>query len=302
MKIKLCRVINHQHKADAYIQALANAGYEFTERDNVQGVMFYLVDGDWRTPMMENAHSRNIPVFLYPHAARPMVIYDGCVEPQPVRAMFTQAPGGKQLMEKIAYPYPVEVTGWAYSEIRPFHPVTEVKRILFAPIHPNGTGYLNRIDKDLTYFRLNQYCRETGAELSIRVIGNPKDSGLGDVPPELIHRGKKNNSTADMLTADVVAAHQTFAYMAVALGIPTVMIGEDIPPRSGNSEAGFSYVKHWDEYKELLMFPLDLLNGEPAEIIAKAAAGSPEVEDWKTRLIGKSFDGPAFVRTLESYL
>ena len=90
--------------------------------------------------------------------------------------------------------------------------------------------------------------------------------------------------------------------MAVALGIPTVMMGEDVPPRSGNTEAGFCYVKHWDDYKADLMYPLDILADDPETVIGKACAGSSAVENWKQRLIGEPFDGPAFVRKLESYL
>lgn len=141
--------------------------------------------------------------------------------------------------------------------------------------------------------------------MSIRLIGNRQDCGLDGVPAgEFVewHSGRKNNSTVDMDAADVVVSHQTFAWMAVALGKPTVMMGEDVPPRSGNSDAGFCYVKHWDDYKADLMFPLDILNGDPEEIIAKAAAGDPAVEEWKARLIGEPFDGPAFVEKLESYL
>lgn len=306
--IRLCRVFDHQNKAAAYKAALSRANYFFTERDNVQGVRFYLSDADWRKTMMDEAASRHVPVFLYPHAARPMVIYDGCVEPQKVRCMFTQAPGGKELMEIIHYPYPVEVSGWAYSEIRPFRPVEKVERVLFAPIHPNANGWLSEVDKDLnrkTYRALYDWCQKTGASMSIRLIGTRQDSGLDSVPVgEFVewHPGRKNNTTVDMEAADVVVSHQTFAWMAVALGKPTVMMGEDVPPRSGNSDAGFCYVKHWDDYKDLLTFPLDILNGDPAEVIETAAATDEPIKEWRDRFIGKPFDGPAFVEKLESYL
>ncbi len=305
MRIKLCRVIDHQNKSAAYREALEKAGYLFTDRDNVQGVRFILSDADWRLNLMENAAKRNIPVFLYPHAARPMVQYDGCVEPRAVRCMFTQAPGGAEIMRRIGYPYPVEVSGWAYSAVRPFRPVSAVRRILFAPIHPNANGFLHKVDKDLnarTLQRLESFCRETGAALSVRLIGTPQQCGLTFGEGTEVHSGRKNNSSADMESADVVVSHQTFAYIAAALGIPTVMMGEDVPPRSGNSDAGFCYVKHWDDYKDLLMYPLDILNGDPAEVIGKAAAGCAEAEAWKQRFIGDPFDGREFVRKLESYL
>lgn len=302
----ICRVFDHQNKSAKYKEALANAGYRFTERQYCQGVRFFLSDADWRTDMMEEAREKNIPVFLYPHAARPMVQYDGCVEPKPVRAMFTQAPGGVEIMKRIGYPYPVEVSGWAYSDVKPFRPVKDVKRILYAPIHPNANGYLHEVDKDLncrTLERLTAYCHDRKIQLSVRYIDEPEKSGLRNVSPDVeMHRGKKNNTTFDMETADVVVAHQTFAYMAVALGIPTVMMGEDVPPRSGNTEEGFCYVQHWDDYKDDLMFPLDILQGETEDVIQAACEGSEAVEAWKAKYIGEPFDGPAFVKKLESYL
>ena len=310
MNYKLCRVIDHQNKSEAYRNALSAAGYFFTDRDNTQGTRFILSDADWRTDTMHTAAARGIPVFLYPHAARPMVIYDGCVTPRPVRAMFTQAPGGAELMKVIKYPYPVEVTGWAFSEVRNFRPVEKVNRVLFAPIHPNGNGYLHPVDKEInakTFGRLQIWCYENKAQLSVRYIGTPEQCGLGsaaafEAPYIEWHKGKKNNTTLDMEQADLIVAHQTFAFLAVAMGIPTVMMAEDVPPRSGNTDAGFCYVRHWDEYKHLLMYPLDILHGDKEKTIEKAMAGCPEVEDWKARLIGQPFDGPAFVEKLESYL
>ena len=308
MKPKLCRIIDHQFKSVRFRDALKDAGYLDTERLHAQGIRFVLSDADWRMGVMEDAAERGIPVFLYPHAARPMVQYDGCVEPHPVRCMFTHAEGGVELMRIIGYPYPVEVTGWAFSDIRPFRPVKTVKRILYAPIHPNANGYLHQVDKDLnrrTYQRLADWCEKTGAQMSIRYIGTLEQCGLDGLPgSDLIewHRGKKNNSSMDMMTADLVVAHQTFAYIAVALGIPTVMMGEDVPPRSGNAEEGFCYVSHWDDYKDLLMYPLDILKDDPDEVIRTAASTDEPIKEWRDRYIGKPFDGPAFVKKLESYL
>lgn len=310
---KLCGVIDHQNKSKAYREALQAAGWHFTERELVQGLRFILTDADWRERTMANAAILQTPVFLYPHAARPMVQYDGCVSPKPVRCMFTHAEGGKAIMDKIGYPNPVEVAGWSYSEIRPFKPKDKIGLICFAPIHPNANGWLSDPDKDLnrrTLERLTAYCKKTKTLLSVRYIGSLEQNGIPELEricaeePELIeaHKGKKNNSALDILGADVVVAHQTFAWIAVALGIPTVMMGEDVPPRTGNSEETFEYVRHWDDYKADLMFPLDILNGDPAETIGKACAGSADVEAWRERLIGEPFDGPRFVETLEAYL
>ena len=304
MKLKLCRIVDHQHKSAMFREALADAGYYNTERIHAQGLRFVLTDADWRSDV-DDAADRGIPVFLYPHAARPMVQYDGCVDPKPVRAMFTHAEGGAELMRRIGYPNPVEVTGWAYSEVRPFRPVEKVRKILYAPIHPNANGWLSEVDKDLnrkTLERLEAYSRETGAELSVRMVGTADQNGLAFGEGTEVHAGKKNNTTADMEGADLVVSHQTFAYLAVALGIPTVMMGEDVAPRSGNSDEGFCYSKHWDEYRDYLMYPLDILQGDTAEVIETAASTDEPIKEWRDRFIGKPFDGPAFVKKLESYL
>ena len=311
--MKLYALEDHQRKSLCFQEALADADYVVARHMNVQHIRFLLSDADWRDDLMNTATLMDLPVFLYPHAARPMVIYDGCVKPRPVTCMFTQAPGGAYLMKKIGYPYPVEVTGWGFSELRPFKPVERVRKIMFAPIHPNGNGYLHQVDKDLnrrTLERLVEYCKANDVELTVRYIGTLEQCGIPELGqiceemPELFeaHKGKKNNTTFDMESSDVVVSHQTFAYMSVALGKPTVMIGEDVPPRSGNREDGFKYVEHWASYKDYLMFPLDILQSDTAETIAKACEGSREVADWRERLIGEPFDGPRFVKTLESYL
>ena len=70
---KICSVIDHQNKSLAYREALAKAGYFFVDRFLVQGLRFILADADWREDMMRDAAELDTPVFLYPHAARPMV-------------------------------------------------------------------------------------------------------------------------------------------------------------------------------------------------------------------------------------
>ena len=311
--IKLFAFEDHQNKGAAYADALADHGYFQARHVNVQGLRFLLTDADWSSrAFAAAARSREIPIFLYPHAARPMVQYDGCVEPNRVTAMFTQAPGGKAIMERIGYPYPVEVSGWAYCPIRDFVP-RKVSRVLFAPIHPNQNGYLNRIDKDLnrrTFAKLEAWCRETGTALSVRFIGpDPAQSGLADEygrTEDTVdwHQGKKNNSTADMLTADLVVSHQTFAWMAVASGIPTLMMGEDVPPRTGNTDAGFRFVDHWDDYKDDLMFPLDILDESRTtdDWIRLASSTDEPIRNWRANFIGEPFDPDRFVKTLEGYL
>ena len=306
---KIFRMAHHQNKENAFKAALRSRGWHESQYRFSQYISFGLFDGDWREAMIDQMKGK--PWFLYPHAARPMVQYDGCVEPRKdCRAMFVSAPAGVYLMEKIGYPCEVIEIGWSLCPIRPFQQKEEAKHIVFAPIHPNGNGFLADVDKKLnqeTYERLVKYAEMHEATVTVRFCRDIKDNGLGKAmteqhPNVIWKQAYPDGSTEDIKNADVVVAHQTYAYMAVALGVPTVMMGEDVPPRSGNSEAGFCYVTHFDAYRDYLMFPLDILHGETENVIQTACEGSDAVEDWKSRFIGKPFDGDRFVDAIEERL
>lgn len=305
--LKVYRMSHHQNKENAFKQALTSRGWYESRYIRSNSVAFGLFDADWRAGDIEDLKGK--PYFLYPHAARPMVQYDGCVVPRKdCRAMFVSAPAGMYLMKKIGYPCEVVEVGWSLTEIRSFRARESVKSICFAPIHPNANGYLNQVDKDLNYRtleRLTEYCHNNGAKLSIRCIGEPELSGLPDVSGCSfieMHQGVKDSSTNDILKNDLVVAHQTFAYMAVALGVPTVMMGEDIAPRSGNTDDSFIYSANFEKYRDYLAFPLDILNGDPEKVIRIAIEGSEAVEDWKQRFIGKPFLPDYFVDCIEERL
>lgn len=307
--LKIFRMAHHQNKENAFRSALLARGWHETQYKHSQFVSFGLFDGDWRLAQIGQMDGK--PWFLYPHAARPMVQYDGCVEPRKdCRAMFVSAPAGVYLMEKIGYPCEVIEVGWSLCPIQPFQRKAEARNITFAPIHPNGNGFLADVDKRLnfnTYRRLVKYAETHEATVTVRYCRDIRDNGLGGAmaerhPNVIWKQAYPDGSTGDITNADVVVGHQTFAYMAVALGVPTVMIGEDVPPRSGNSDAGFCYVTHWDAYKAYMMFPLDILQGDTENVIQTACDGSDAVEDWKARFIGKPFDPDRFVDAIEERL
>ena len=306
---KIFRMSHHQNKENAFSEALRFRGWHESRYVRSRDVRFGLFDADWRPADIEALNGA--PYFLYPHAARPMVQYDGCVKPRSdCRAMFVSADAGLYLMEKIGYPCEVVKVGWTLTKIRPFQPKAEAKKIVFAPIHPNANGWLSEVDKDLnrkTYATLTKYAEETGASILVRFCRRIEDNGLGAEieaghPNVIWKQASPDGSTHDITTADLVVAHQTFAYMAVALGVPTVMMGEDIPPRSGNSDAGFCFSEHFDDYKDYLMFPLDILNGDPAEIISRAISTGEDIADWRSRFIGEPFNAEFFVKSIEERL
>jgi hypothetical protein len=277
-------------------------------------VLFDLSNGRGHTgwhPILEAAHASGTPVVMYPHAARPMVQWDGILAPSPMtRCSFAHAPGGVEVLKRFGYPYPVEAAGWSLCPLRPFTPVERVRHIVYGPIHPNTNGWLHQDELSINrraFERLRAYCRETGTKLTVRYLRGLVQNGLEKVEGVSYVQGRADQSTAEIDQADLVVGHQTFAYLAAARGKPTLMMAEDIPPRSGNRLELYRYVASWEKYGDYLAYPLDILATDgsvaaTAALIERACAGDPAAAEWRARFIGQPFDGPAFVRTLESYL
>lgn len=307
--LKIYRMSHHQNKENAFKQALSARGWYESHYLRSQFVKFGLFDADWRAADIDNLNGK--PYFLYPHAARPMVQYDGSVTPRKdCRTMFVSAPAGVYLMDKIGYPCEVVEVGWSLTPVKAFQPKAKAEKITYAPIHPNANGYLNEVDKNLNrkaYRQIVDFAEKNNAHVTVRYCRNIIDNGLGEEiekadPCVTWKSAHTDSSTDDITKADLVVSHQTFAYMSVALGVPTVMMGEDIAPRSGNREDGFTYAAHFEEYRDYLAFPLDILNGDPEEVIKTAVTGSEAVEDWKARFIGEPFRPDYFVDCIEERL
>lgn len=303
---------SHQGKEKGFVLALRAAGYvpilaQNGDRSRLGRTRFMLLD-------LPRGRYSSTPakVFFYPHAARPMVQWDGILAPWPQTACsFEHAPGGAEVLRRCGYPHPVEVVGWSYCEQRPFRPVEKVKRVLFGPIHPNGNGYLCPTDLEinrLAFQRVLAYCRASGAKLTVRYLRGIHQNGLEkDIRGVAYNQAHPNLTVADIDAADLVVAHQTLAYLAVARGKPVLMMGEDRPPRSGNSNENIQTVRSWELYADLLMYPLDILAGdgsvgETAELVQEACRGNLQTQTWRANFIGKPFDAAGFVRKLESYL
>lgn len=307
--LKTFRLHHHQNKEKAFYNALRSRGWYESRYINSQNVRFGLFDADWRAADIDDLKGK--PYFLYPHAARPMVQYDGSVTPRKdCRTMFVSAPAGVYLMDKIGYPCEVVEIGWSLTPVKMFWPRATVEKITFAPIHPNANGYLNEIDKDLNrkaYRRIVDYAEKNEATVTVRYCRNIVDNGLGEEiaeanPCVIWKPAETDSSTDDITKADLVVSHQTFAYMSVALGVPTVMMGEDIPPRSGNRDDGYTFSQHFEDYRDYLAFPLDILADDPEKVIQTAITGSEAVEDWKARFIGDPFRPDYFVDCIEARL
>ena len=305
----------HQHKGRAYVAALEKAGHWRTFRKI--GADFLFVDHDIGPKGIgirrgiELAHNNGVPVFIYPHSARPNVMADTHAPWPHTRALFTISEGHKEVLQALNYPCPVEVTGWTYSEIRPFKQVIPGKKInvLFAPIHPNANGYLNHEDRALNRRVYNLLVNMPEINLTVRHINSLKLNGIIRCVNDqaVFVEGKTDGTTKEIEEADVVIGSYTLAYITVALGKPLVMMGEQMRPHVGNTEGLIFYSKNWEKYREIMRYPFEiedvLISYDAAlEMLTTAMSKSQAVEDWKRRFIGQPFDSDRFVEKVNSYL
>jgi hypothetical protein len=134
--------------------------------------------------------------------------------------------------------------------------------------------------------------------LVVRFSGSLEDNGLPleDVEYEEATMSLENSLQSIQGGYDAVVAHQTFAYLAIASGIPTVMFGEWVPPHSMSIT-----VKSWERYKDLLMYPLDILVGDPRDVLEQAICSDEPIREWKQNFIGTPFNPSCFVQQIERY-
>jgi hypothetical protein len=302
-------VRGHHNKEQAYIKALIKHGYIFTGtlRTNI-GFVFYDHDLGKRWSILQRAHNKRIPLFLYPHAARPNLTWDGPFTPfSHFRCQFMISETHRKIMEIIKYPCPMEVVGWSMCDVLPFRPTKKVEKILFAPIHSNSNGTMGEVDKDVNrraFERVKDYSDKIGAHLKVRHIWELWKSGLQYADGVEYEQGQPDNSYDDIEWADLVVSHQTFQWLSTARGKPTIGMGEDVPSHT-IVENELRYVENWDLYKDLLMYPLDILSVPPEDVgklVERVCSTDEDIRDWKNRFMGLPFDGDDFVKKLEKYL
>lgn len=299
----------HQGKHRAYWDALKAHGWQSLSYTRADVALFdndVGPRGQGFRPELATLHERDVPVFMYPHAARPALTWD-MREPWPwTKAYFAIAEGHKEVMARYGYPFPVEVTGWTYCPILPFERCDEdVPRVLFAPIHAESNGYMRKSAVDANrkvYADLVELAAWGAISLAVRHVGPLSRSRLERAADACYIAGRADGCYDDIENADVVIANQTYAYMAVAMGKPTVMFLDTERPCSGASQSGMVYAQQWDAYREAMRYPFNAEDGELMAMIRQACSQNSDVDLWKRRFIGEMFDPDEFVDRLERYL
>lgn len=308
---------DHQFKGAAYSRALLDAGYRRCDFAADPELVMAMFDHDVGVDRpdgirggLEYLHGRNVPVFLYPHAARPMVQYDGIFDAWPhTRCRFAIGPGEVEVMQAFGYEIPMEVVGWSFCGLKEFQsgrarhasPV----RVLFGPIHPNNNGWLSDVDKACNQRTFDLLLKTPGIELTVRHVKRIDLSGIRTMPGIKYVLGRTDGSTAEIDEADVVIGHQTFAFMAAARGKPLIMFGDQVTPHAGNRPHTLKYVKSYEKYREIMRYPAEVesvCDGEGMRDLIERVIVSDVGKEWKGKFIGRAFDNEKFIEVVESYL
>jgi hypothetical protein len=295
---------NHQGKGSAYIQALLGAEFEL----DAARPDFVLIDhdigknGQGLRSAVEKHLKAKIPVFLYPHAARPMVQWDGIYPVnEQINGSFVIAAGHVEVMRRYGYPLPTWPVGWTYCRIKSFR-AGNVKNILFAPIHPNASGWLCEEDRQANAQAFEALLKLKGVAILVRYIRGLSAQGLWAQRGVRYLQARPDGSHHEIDWADLTVAHQTHAYLAIARGKPTIMLGDRMCPHSGNHPDNLRWAANWESYREYLAYPYDVADGNLAAQIGEASHSDAAIREWRERFIGQPFDGKAFVNQIRKVM
>lgn len=284
---------NNGNKGDLVAAALRDAGH--TIRENGTGDIA-VCDHDANTGLCDR-HER---VVLYPHGGNPLFDWDEANDVHPhVRAHLTHGPGNVEVMEAYGYPAPLTAVGWCYSEVAPPRYPSDIRRILFAPSHPSGAGYLNP-----TIASINQRACSalvaTGAEVHLRLFMGHDAAGHGitDTTGITATTNWKLLAHDDIDAADLVVSDGTLAHLALARGVPVLWITSDIFDL-GNTGYGECWPAHWAELAPMVRYPYDMDDDNLDDLLTAVCAPSMAVEEYRRRFIGGPFDAGRVVSVCE---
>jgi len=243
------------------------------------------------------------PIIIFPHAARPDLTYDAFLGSNLVTATLVVSQEHAEILRLTGHGEPLHPIGWSLCPVKKFRP-HKLENVLYAPIHPRNSAMDKNVNQ-LTFNKLAPLAVSGKIKLTVRFIPTMEENGIVPVEhPNITYAsGSKNGDYSQIRQADVVVSHQTFAWMSVALGIPTVMMAEDMVCHWETRPGKLTVAKTWDTYKHLLMYPLDILQADDTmALLERAASTDEDIRDWKLRMIGEPFDEDKFMQIIESYI
>jgi len=299
---------DHQEKGQAYEQAMRNAGWK--PADYTQNPTVALFDSDvtkWRIDRI-NKMPESCLIFLFGHTARPPLWYDfrECHPHPKTTAIFVPSIGHKQVLDRIGVTKPVHIVGWSFCDQREFAPVSKIiRKVTFAPIHANTNGWNAPVNQEINHKimdRLLEAQKAHSFDITVRYLRSLDSCGLHRISNVKYVLGLPDQSFKEIDTADLVIGTETYAYLAIARGKPTLMMAENVPPRIGNSQDNFDYVKSWDKYRDIMEYPLDSAVGNLWDTMQSACKPREDVSSWRERMIGDPFSPTNFIKIVKQYI
>lgn len=300
-------IVEHQGKEKKYVKALENGDFVRAMQPNHR-TKIALVDYDMKQSRQEKMRYWKdrygiSKFFVYPHAARVNVIGDIYPSWEHTNAQFVTTSAHAEIMRLYGYVKPVYPVGWTLCDLV----TTEFQRrtlekVVFAPIHPR----MSCIDMETNrqaFMLLSRMAKEGKFELTVRFIHGLENSGLPparEYPWVTFVEGRQDGSIEMIDQASLVVSHQTYAYLAIARKVPTLMMNEHIPPKDFTRDGTILYVKNWDAYRHLLQYPLDILNTpDPYGLMQHACETDADIQEWRENNVGsKMFDEHEFLHRI----
>jgi hypothetical protein len=233
---------------------------------------------------------------IYPHGASFAMGHDLAGDPIHADLSLVLGEGQKALLEAYDYPNRVCAIGWPWGGRGCQRQPRRLRRALFAPLHPLGSGYLR---EDLAEINREAYelLLDEGCELTVRHLGPLSQSGLKHRPGVRYIEGRPGDLEG-IEDADVVVASQTFAARSLVAGWPVVMFATEREWRlESEHNLDCTWAVDWEYHAKANAYPYRLAPGT-----CQAAVEDPNplpVQAWKNHFIGPDFKPDAFVQLVE---
>ncbi len=282
---------DHRGQGKPFVDAMVAAGHMVFREPEVT-----FIDYDLPHPAYREWVEAAKRLVIYPHGASFAMGHDLAGDPIHTDLTLVLGEGQKALLEAFDYPNPVEAIGWPWGGRGHVRAPRRLRRVLFAPLHPLGSGYLR---EDLAELNREAYelLLDEGVELTVRHLGPLSQSGLKHRPGVRYIEGQPG-TLEGIEDADVVVASQTFAARSLVAGWPVVMFATEREWRlESEHDLECTWAEDWERHAAANAYPYRL-----APSVCGAAAEDPDsfvIQAWKHRFIGPDWDPEAFTRLIE---
>ena len=292
-------ISDHQGKAGAFAAALVGLGHRIA--DSPFGADAVLIDHDapfhGKLPLVEACVATGGRAFIYPHGASAanLTSWDGLYPPSPLLSgQLVTSEGHAEIARTFGYPAPTPIVGWSLCPLASRRAYCAPERVLFAPTHPPWA----HVSTNAQLFA--QLLRVPAIQLTVRHLGSIAENELWPEPGVRFVQGDAPGAPGMVEQIDaadaVVADFSTFANLAVARGVTTVMADSTVVLNNERDREP----DHIDLYREYLRFPWETTDPDDdlAGILQDAARDTERVGQWRERFIGAPLDPNALVSAL----